>query len=245
MGLPYKLINYIFSLLFKKDTDISVMNVEKNSYLLHSEELLGFGIKELYTLDEFETASFVLNSNLINNDVFVMNKTHGVGGYCLFLAYSNLEVYTSKQYIRYKKWNPNVNISFQGINLTNAQEKKDKKIKVVFIHGNMVACGLNYEEELESNIINMLNNTCKELNLQFFIKFHPNTSDKAKDKYNNLNIKELKKIDDLVNPLFITIFSTAFYDFLKYGPFLFLRMIFLILVTYLVMILINLLILKR
>ena len=110
MGNPYSSLTYLYSLLLGKG-DFSVVNAEKVAYLKHSKELLDLKIKELYTLDEFEAASFIMNRNLMKNNAFVVNKTHGVGGYCLFLDYSRLEVYTSKQYERYKLWNSNIDIS--------------------------------------------------------------------------------------------------------------------------------------
>ncbi|WP_134482492.1 hypothetical protein [Campylobacter showae] len=221
MGNPYSLFGYLLGMI-TKDGDFNVIEAEKKAYMIHSHELLKFNIKELYTLDEFETASFVMNGNLIRNNVFVLNKTHGVGGYCLYLNYSVLEVFTSRQYERYTKWNPHIRVLFQKINTFENKECKDKGVKLVFMHGNMDACGLYYEEELEQKIIRKLKEISLNLNVDYFIKFHPNTTDKAKLKYKDLEIKEVTKIEDIENPLFFTIFSTSFYDFLKFGPFIFL-----------------------
>lgn len=221
MGNPYSILAYLFSLVFGK-SDFAVIDAERKAYLKHANELIDLRIKALYTLDEFETASFIMNKNLIDNNIFVLNKTHGVGGYCLFLDYSILEVYTSKQYDRYALWNPHIKILFQNLNISNTRVYKNENIKLVFMHGNMEACGLNYEEELETNIIIKLSEISKVLGIDFFIKFHPNTLEKSKEKYIILKIKEVKNIQEITNPLFITIFSTSFYDFLKFGPFLFL-----------------------
>ncbi|MFX4233897.1 hypothetical protein ACOL24_08610 [Aliarcobacter butzleri] len=222
MGNPYSLSSYLFTLINKKGSDISVLDAEKKAYLKHSKELLNLNIKKLYTLDEFEAASFIMNTDLIKNNIFVQNKTHGVGGYCLYLNYSILEVYTSKQYERYKEWNPYLNISFQKLNIPTHKKYKNEKVKIVFMHGNMKACGLNYEEELEQKIIIKLKEISSRLNIEYFIKFHPNTTKETKLEYKHLNIKEMGSIEQINNPLFITIFSTSFYDFLKFGPFIFL-----------------------
>jgi len=223
MGLPYRPIKYLYSLLTNFSLDEKIVFFEKDAYTRHAKELLNLSIDKLFTLDEFEAASFVMNENLLQNKVYVMNKTHGVGGYCLFLAYSDLEVYTSKQMQRYKKWNPKINISFQDldINKLEGNTKTDKSIQIVFIHGNMSACGLEYEESLEEDIILQTKKICDDLKISFFIKYHPNTTELYKEKYLNQKIETLKSIDNLDNPLFITIFSTSFYDFLKFGPFIF------------------------
>lgn len=222
MGVPYSLTGYFFNLLKSKNTDNAIIRSEYNAFLKHSQELQCRGVKEVFALDEFEVASLVMHSNLVENGVYVKNKTHGVGGYCLFLGYKDLEVYTSRQYERYRKWNPAINITYQKVvDGINTVFDENESIKVVFMTGNMEACGLFYEEELETQIIKKLSEVCEKLNLDFYIKFHPNTKDEAKLKYNHLN--ELEKVDNgFINPLFVTIFSTSFYDFLKFGPFIFL-----------------------
>lgn len=223
MGNPYNLFYYIFGLV-TKNSDINVVNIERKAYYEHSIELLNWGVKQLFTLDEFEAASFIMNGNLIKNNVSVLNKTHGVGLYCLYLNYSTIEVYTSRQYMRYRQWNPHINISFQKLNILYKYDNtcRNEKIKLVFMHGNYKDHGILYDEELQKKIVVKLQEVSSKLDLEYYIKFHPNSTSQTKEDYANLNIKELDSVLQIKNPLFITIISTSFYDFLKFGPFVFL-----------------------
>jgi|GEM_PF-3511796 hypothetical protein len=223
MGNPYSLFYYIFGLM-TKNSDMNVVDVERKAYFEHSIELLNWGVKRLFTLDEFETASFITNGNLIKNNVFVLNKTHGVGLYCLYLNYSIIEVYTSRQHYRYKQWNPNIEVLFQKLNILYEHNKnyENEKVKLVFIHRNFKDYGLNYDEKLQKKIFVKLQMISLRLNLEYCIKLHPNSTKKAKDGYIDFNTKEITDISQIKNPLFITTASSSFYDFLKFGPFIFL-----------------------
>ncbi len=219
MGLPYNVIEYLISLK-NHNTDKSIVNSEKKSYMLHAKELIDKRIMELYTLDEYEASSFVMHNKLINNKIFVLNKTHGIGTYCLFLKYSRLEVYTEKQYSRYIEWNSDLYVTFQKINI-KSKYYKNKNVSLVFILGNMKTYNLKYEEQLEFKMLHKIRDIATNLNMDFFIKFHPNTSYKIRENYKYLKIKEIKDITELNNPLYFTVMSAAFFDFLKSGPFIF------------------------
>ena len=223
MGNPYNLFHYMFGLVVK-NSDMNVVDIERKAYFEHSIELLNWGVKQLFTLDEFEAASFIMNGNLIKNNVFVLNKTHGVGLYCLYLNYSTIEVYTSRQYKRYKQWNPHIDISFQKLNILNKYDEggKNDKIKLIFMHGNYKDHGIVYDEQLQKKIAIKLQEVSSNLGLEYYIKFHPNSTKQTKEDYISLGIKEADNILQIKNPLFITIISTSFYDFLKFGPFVFL-----------------------
>ncbi len=223
MGINYSLFRLLFFFFRYRMGDEAIVRLEYDGYKRHAKELLSKGLRKLYTLDEYEAASFVMHGYLMKNGVYVVNKTHGVGGYCLFLNYSKLYVYTSKQYKRYKKWNPDLQIVYNDLKIEDAKkETRSDAIEVVIMNGNMQAYGLYYEEDLERKIIEKLKESCDELGLRFSIKFHPNTFEKDKEIYKKMGISIVESVDSIENPLFVTIFSTSFYDFLKYGPFVFL-----------------------
>lgn len=223
MGVPYsfnKLIKIFFST--NKIKDLLLLEYEIDAMKEHSKDFIKF--ETIYTSDEFLPAVPSLYNELIQQQKAVINIAHGMGMLNPYNIYTKFKVVNELQKRFYENFEQNIEYSVyreDSIKETYVNEKLETVI--VFIHQNFYAYNFLYEENLQQIILSKLNNCNSK---KIYIKLHPNTKKEEKDRIfiNYKNLKEIKTFDsNLNNYKFLAIQSSAYYDFRKYGQFLFIE----------------------
>ncbi len=223
-------INYSFKKLIKiiisknRYKDLSLFEYEFSGMESHSEDFLDFEV--IYTSDEYISAIPVLYTNLIKENKKIINVAHGIGVYNPYNIYTKFYLKNEFQKIFY--------IGFENNSEYGVYEVKDiikesvfnhnLETVVVYIHqANLVNNRLLYEKEFQERILFKLNNIPLS---KIYIKLHPNTKVNEKNeilsKYPNIIV--IKEFDlSKYNYIFLTMFSSAYYDLNRFGKFVFLE----------------------
>lgn len=223
MGVPYSLRKLVKIFLSKKKIkDLLLLEYEMDAMKKHNKDFLNF--ETIYTSDEFLPAVPVLYNELIQQKKSVINIAHGMGMLNPYNIYTKFKVINELQKEFYENFEQNIEYSIY--NHDSAIEKYDNEEleKVfVFIHQNLSTYNLLYEEQLQQKIFSKLNS----FNLyKVYVKLHPNCRKEEKDKifFNYENLREIKSFDsNLNNYIFLATCSSAYYDFRKFGKFLFIE----------------------
>ncbi|MFA9372817.1 MAG: hypothetical protein ACERKK_01550 [Poseidonibacter sp.] len=223
MGVPYSFIKLLkIFLSTKKQKDLSLLEYEVSAMKKHSKEFLGFNT--IYTSDEFLPAVPALYNELIKENKHVHNVAHGMGMLNPYNIYTKFQVINEIQKNFYEQYDKKIEYStYMKDFYTERKEKSELQNAYVFIHQNLATYGLLYESQLQNQILSLFN-TVDTNNV--FIKFHPNCLKEEKDtllsKYNN--IKEIKEFNtNRNNYRFFATCSSAYYDFRKFGKFIFIE----------------------
>lgn len=227
VGIPYKLKNLIRIIISKGiEFDQALIAFENDAMVRHATLFRNFSI--IYTSDEYMVNSHVLHSILIQQKKKVINKAHGIGYYSPFVNYNEMHMYNLNQINHYR--NKNQEISYyilQEYLVNKIKYNPIKQAAIVFIdHGNLENFNLFYEGELQHITLMKLIEISKKLNYPLYIKFslHASSADinEFLKKYNDVAIcTNVKELAELKNILFINLFSTAYFDFSKFGNVLF------------------------
>lgn len=226
MGIPYsfkKLKKVILSRNLNRD--YAIIKYEIDSMQKHSKDLKKFDI--IYTSDDFIPASPVLYQHLIDK-IYIINNAHGIGFYNPYLIYNKMLVFNEAQKNYYALRNPEIEfIVKENKTKTDSHPLKTKNSVVVIIdQGNLEQYGLFYESNLQKKVNDKVIKICEQYGIRTFIKFHPNRKNKEKNKIiANTSLREVKdfKLMKSQNILFINLYSTSYFDFRKYGKFIFVR----------------------
>ncbi|MBT8278044.1 MAG: hypothetical protein KJO41_03515 [Bacteroidia bacterium] len=225
MGVPYK-ISPLLKTLFNRNIDYLITVFEYTGAIRHANYFLKYqGIQKILTTEEFEVASFSFSKKLIKSGVQVINACHGLSVYSPFVYYSKFLLINKKQKELYSIFNKN--LDFEIIYDETFESKVSKVSKIIFVdQGDLGKLGMPYEAALRGKVLGVLNQIGKKRNSTIQIKTHPNTKQKEikrlQSQYEYLPIiKKLKP--PLEGLVFITLYSTAYYDFRKYGSFLFIK----------------------
>jgi hypothetical protein len=227
MGIPYSFGKFL-NILFKKIrmNDFGIISFEIDGMVKHTKQLGTFDT--IFTSDEYIPAIFSLYHNLkINKKVKVINNCHGIGMYNRFINYDQILVFNEKQKSFYEICSPNVNFEVKRKKTLKKELKNSyQQIDIIFLEqGELNKYGLQYENALQDEIFNILNNISGIENLNILVKFHPNRSSESKHNVinNYPNITEFLMIDTNQNSCkyFLNLFSTAYFDFVDQGNFYF------------------------
>lgn len=223
MGINYsifKLLRAFFDSVIRKN-DFGFVLYETSGMLGHRINVSVFS--EIYTSDEYQPAVFALYHELSSS---ITNVCHGIGYYNRFINYDYLEVFNQLQKEYYSELNDNVKVN------VNYSESKDlvalnskSKVLVIIDQGELLNYNLIYESQIQLKILAILNSAkINEAGFKVLVKFHPNRSHQSKRSYLSkyLNFVELKSVETIgARPIFINLYSTAYYDFRSRGTFIF------------------------
>ena len=225
MGVPYR-ISPLLKTLFNKNIDHLITVFEHTGAIRHANYFINNqGIRNILTTEEFEVGSFSFSKQLIKNGIHVTNACHGLSVYSPFVYYSKFLLINKKQQELYSIFNEFLN--FEIMYEENFNGDDFKVSKVIFVdQGDLSKLGLHYEGALREKVLDILNKSGENGQTPIQIKTHPNTK-QAEIKRLQTQYKFLPIIKNLEPPLedivFITLYSTAYYDFRNYGSFLFIE----------------------
>lgn len=223
MGVPYSLNKLIKIFLSKKKIkDLLLLEYEIDAMKKHSKDFLNF--ETVYTSDEYIPAIPVLYNELIHQKKKIINVAHGMGMLNPYNIYTEFKLINDLQKIFYEKFEQNIEYSIYKQDLIAEKPFNEELESVfVFIHQNFSSYNFLYEEKLQQKILSKLNSFPL---YKICIKLHPNCHKGEKDQIflNYENLREIKSFDSNVeNYIFFAIQSSAYYDFRKFGKFIFIE----------------------
>lgn len=227
-GLPYRISDWLKIALQPKYLDRNYVRFESRAYREHGAELIRLPGSVMYTSDEFEAGAIVMVNEFRARSGRVVNKAHGLSFGCPYVAYDEFTVYNSAQRDYYARLSPDTRFTVKPRINAGFKDNMETDVKaervIVFIEANYQKLGMTYEARLQEKVIEVIREVAQNLDLRAVIKAHPNRGETEYAAYTRqAGITVIKHLNELgrVNPLFITIASAAYYDFRKFGPFLF------------------------
>lgn len=225
-GLPYSLSKSLLSIFLKDELRLKkIAEFENSANLTYAHELLKLHPQRVLTSDEFEVASHLMYSYLIENGIKVTNCAHGVGLYCPYTAYSEYLYLTKNQGEFYRSRFCEMRISHQKTNPTSIRALtpplQNARVAFVLIHQNFQAHNLKAEENILLAISKITKEASKQKGIPFFIKMHPNSKQKdielAKSKLGGIPILQWVEIKNY-RLVAVLINSTTFFDLKETMP---------------------------
>ena len=221
VGINYDSI-LLLKILFLKGLkrDLNIFEYEVLGYLKHEVDYPKNS--HIHTSDEFLPSIYATNELLINRSVRIKNIAHGLGYYSPYTDYTSFGTFNDSQKQFYQNFSPKINYTI----LYESEIEKNLSIKetLIYIHQNFGDHKDKvYEYNLQENILTILNTKIRD-GFKVMVKFHPNTS-VSEIKKTLLKFDKLIQVKDLINLndqlTFLSILSTAYYDFRKKGGFIF------------------------
>tara|TARA_B100000401_G_C52494450_1_gene571997 strand:- start:224 stop:697 length:474 start_codon:yes stop_codon:yes gene_type:complete len=107
---------------------------------------------------------------------------------------------------------------------TNDASQKTSLFVVYIDQGDLTKYHYFYEANLQKKLVEILQDINKQENKKVFVKFHPNRNEKEKkDFYDRYGLESIQEFNKSKNYVFINLYSTSYFDYKKFGPFLFVK----------------------
>lgn len=225
-GIQYsfsKLIKIFFSQGVKRD--MAIIDYEINGLKSHAKDFKMYD--QVLTSDEFIPAAPALYGQL-DKSIKVLNNAHGIGLYNPYIKYDEMLVFNVNQKEFYKSRNTKTKfILKENINDIKVKSTNSKTFKnMVYIdQGDLKKFKYYYEAKIQNSVVNKINDIYRHKTDKPKVKFHPNRSQNEKRKFliKFPQFDELKNFNPEESYIFINLYSTAYYDFKKYGDFFFIE----------------------
>lgn len=221
MGFPYSfrdLLKIPFNPIF------NYICFEYNAYVKHCIDFENYG--NIYTSDDFSIASVVIHQRLIKNKISVTNSAHGIGFYSPYVAYTNFYVFNEQQMLFYKEYNSQINFFYKqfseaAVKLPTTEAEKNLSQIILIDQGDFKSKGLLLEHELQQKLYKICNDISENNSILVYLKYHPLAPIEFINRI-KIDYPFLKLTNDLdtfldKKSILLTLYSTAYYDFSKYG----------------------------
>lgn len=209
-GYPYSLIKLVKFLLIRNVKLLAELEI--GAARGAAEDIMKVATRHYYVMDDVEAASFETNNLLESQDLIVNFKAHGIGRYSIFYSARNATFFNESQANFYKTFN-----SFQTVTVEHPTRRvqTDKLLlkRVCFVSQLSVTQSEEYAK-IELSCVEKLKALSRAKGVPFYIKSHPN---QVKLHYTDVDEIEFDAVKEDRGTLFFTIYSTAYYDFEKYG----------------------------
>lgn len=215
MGLPYSLKTAL-KCLTTKHFDALLVQEELRANMAHQHDFTEIKTNTLYTTDEFECTNVALYHNL---SCTVINVAHGIGVCCPFVGHHKMINLHPLQNQYFQTWNPQVNCEIKPMTIHADQTYPDtRKLTVIFVHQPFDQLNLHYEHRMQTQVIAEISERCQKNNLPFKIKLHPGA--KQNEQRHFIQYEWCKEhYLDTHKPIYFSLYSSAFFDFIKNGPY--------------------------
>nr|WP_299171056.1 hypothetical protein [uncultured Allomuricauda sp.] len=225
MGVPYRIAPLLKS-VFSKDYDYHISVFEHLGAIKQADYFINHSIaKKILTTEEFEVGSYTFSKRLAEGQIEVINSCHGLSVYSPFVSFTKFNLINKKQQQLYSVFNEGLN--FEIMYSEDCEPGGIPIRKIIFVdQGNLTKFGLHYEAVLREKTLTALNQLGEKNNFPIEIKTHPNTKQKEIKRIQTLfeNLTLIKTLDTTAKEtVFITLYSTAYYDFRRIGKFIFIK----------------------
>lgn len=228
IGLPYQIFRFLGDWIRTGDRDLAIVRAETRAYQKHADEIARYATRSLFSGDEFESGTVGLAEALRSKGIRVRNLAHGLSFGAPYGGYSEFEVFNTAQQMYYGLKSPNTEFTVRSRRTAPAEDNLEKgdlfRPVLVFLHSTYHKDGLRAEHRQQKNLAIAAKDVSRELGIDYFMKAHPNTDSKGLFFFEKeLKIPVVWSLADMPpgHPIFLTVVTTAFYDFCSQGPFIF------------------------
>lgn len=224
-GVPYRWRDVFTALLPGGKRHLRLARAEWHAYDGFAKELLAAGVREVYSSDEYEVGAVAAGERLVAGGAAYVNTAHGNGLYCPQVSYSRFEYlndYQAEFYRRVgnpmelrKRAKPNSRLPFARQDLEGRGE-----LAVVYIHQNFEDYNLPSENAAQQDLVRQLSELAASLGVAAVVKLHPNMPRERFKADVPANVRVVSRWDELQawRPVFLTIYSTAYFELAQVAP---------------------------
>jgi hypothetical protein len=224
-GVPYRLRDAFGALVSGRHRHLHLAQAERRAYEAFAEELLAAGVREVYSSDEYEVGAVAACERLAAGGAKYMNTAHGIGLYCPQLAYTRFDYLNDYQAAFYRRMGSSMELrKRQGANSRLPFERNElqasPELAVVYVHQNFEAYHLPSEIAAQQAVMARLADVARELGIPAFVKLHPNMPQARFKASLPPAVRVAGRWDELrgLRPVFLTIYSTAYYELAPVAP---------------------------
>ncbi|MCE3272980.1 MAG: hypothetical protein K0S57_3377 [Ramlibacter sp.] len=222
-GVPYRWRDAFGALLAGSRRHLHLARAEEAAFRRFADELLAAGVRELYSSDEYEVGAVAAGQRLAEGGAHYVNTAHGIGLYCPRVAYARFDYLNDYQAAFYRRMgNPmelrkrataNSQLPFERAELQAAAE-----LAIVYVHQNFEAYHLPSEIAAQDSLMRKMVEVGRELGVPAIVKLHPNMPRAQAHLPQGLRVAT--RWDELrgLRPVFLTIYSTAYYELAPVAP---------------------------
>jgi hypothetical protein len=224
-GMPYRWRDAVVAVLPGGKRHLRLAQAEWLAYDRFAGELLAAGVREIHSSDEYEVGTVAAGERLRSGGAAYVNTAHGSGLYCPQIAYTRFEYlndYQAQFYGRLgggmelrKRAKPNSRLPFTRQDLEARQD-----LAVVYVHQNFEDYNLPSENEAQQAVVRQLGEVARQLGVAVVLKLHPNMPPERFKADLPDNLRVVGRWDELREwrPVFLTIYSTAYFELAQVAP---------------------------
>ncbi len=225
-GVPFRLWDALAALLSPGATrHLRLARAEWQAYDRFGRDLLRAGVRQIYSSDEYEVGAVAAGERLRQGGAEYVNTAHGIGLYCPQVAYTRFEYLNDYQAAFYRRMgNPMALSKRKKMNSRLPFERQDLEqaspLALVYVHQNFEAYNLPSERAAQDRIMGALSPVARSLGVQAVLKLHPNTPAARFRADLPSDVRVAGRWDELrgLRPVFLTIYSTAYYELAPVAP---------------------------
>lgn len=224
-GVPYRWSDALAALWPRGPRHLRLARAEWRAYDRFGRELLEAGVREVHSSDEYEVGAVAAGERLLAGGGQYVNTAHGSGLYCPQVRYSRFEYLNDYQALFYrrmanpmelrKRAKPNSRLPFAREDLEGRQD-----LAVVYVHQNFEDYNLPSENAAQAEVVRRLGEVASDLGIAALVKLHPNMPPERFKADLPPNLRVVGRWDELQQwrPVFLTIYSTAYFELAQVAP---------------------------
>lgn len=231
-GLPYRFSDAIRIIVNCRALDEPLAQIEYAVQLRHANEIIGLDPRLFLTSDqEFGPGSFVLHRYLSSKHCDTICRSHGAWVDCPIIFYDEYHLFCSGQLEFFSLRNQDVQFILESpheshgkLELQISEVPSKFSPVVIFVHQGFGRSNLSwngnfdYEANFEKKAISSAARICQRLGIEFRVKPHPSVGvRKVKKDFRIDTISSMAELNG-EHPIFLNIDSSAFFDFRRLGP---------------------------
>lgn len=224
-GVPYRWRDLLLALGPAQRRHLRLATAECIAFTRFAEELLRAGVKEVYSSDEYEVGAVAAGERLREGGAAYVNTAHGIGLYSPQVAYTRFDYLNQYQADFYRRAAPRMDLRKRAtansrLPYERAELEAADPLAIVYVHQNFEAYDLPSEIAAQERILRVLADAAGHLGVPAVVKLHPNM---PQDRFKADLPPQLRlaaRWDELrgTRPVFLTIYSTAYYELAPVAP---------------------------
>lgn len=224
-GVPYRWRDLLVALASARRRHVALARAECRAYTCFGDALLRAGVREVYSSDEYEVGAVAAGERLRAGGAAYVNTAHGIGLYSPKVAYTRFDYLNRYQADFYGRSSPgmelrkrrtaNSRLPFERVEL-----EAGDSVAIVYVHQNFEAYQLPSEIAAQERIMRALADAAAALDVAAVVKLHPNMPQERFKAQLPPRLRVAARWDELrgTRPVFLTIYSTAYYELAPVAP---------------------------
>lgn len=221
-GVPYRWRDAFGALFAGSRRHLHLARAEAAAFDAFASELLAAGVREVYTSDEYEVGAVAAGEKLVAGGAGYVNTAHGIGVYSAHVAYTRFDYLHDYQAAFYRRMGHPMELrkrpTLNSRPFERAELQAGAELAVVYVHQNFEAYPLPSEIAAQAALMRKLADIARELGIPAVVKLHPNMPQGQARVPPGVRVAA--RWDELrgLRPVFLTIYSTAYYELAPVAP---------------------------